>query len=69
MRAPLTCPNGHAMDEGLFYCPACGAYRPSASDPRALIRRGRVVGVKPPPLSERGDFLRRWHGGETGWPR
>lgn len=28
---PAICPNGHAMDEGLFYCPACGAYRPSAS--------------------------------------
>jgi hypothetical protein len=21
------------------------------------------------PLSERGEFLRRWHAGETGWPR
>jgi hypothetical protein len=21
------------------------------------------------PLTPRGDFLRRWHGGETGWPR
>lgn len=45
-RSPLTCPNGHAMDEGLFHCPACGAYRPSATDPNALIRNGRVVGVK-----------------------
>ncbi len=23
----------------------------------------------PPPLSDRGEFLRRWHSGETGWPR
>lgn len=43
----LTCPNGHAMDDGLFHCPACGAYRPSATDPRAQIKNGRVVGVKP----------------------
>jgi hypothetical protein len=28
---PAVCPNGHAMDDGLFECPACGAYRPSAS--------------------------------------
>jgi hypothetical protein len=28
---PAVCPNGHAMDEGLFDCPACGAYRPSAN--------------------------------------
>lgn len=27
---PAVCPNGHAMDEGLFECPACGTYRPSA---------------------------------------
>jgi hypothetical protein len=46
MSAPLTCPNGHAMDDGLFECPACGAYRPSASDPRAIIRGGRVVGMR-----------------------
>lgn len=23
----------------------------------------------PRPLSDRGEFLRRWHAGETGWPR
>lgn len=28
---PAVCPNGHAMDDGLFHCPACGAYRPSAN--------------------------------------
>jgi hypothetical protein len=26
---PMVCPNGHAMDEGLFECPACGVHRPS----------------------------------------
>lgn len=37
MSQPLTCPNGHAMDEGYFNCPACGAYRPSATDPDASV--------------------------------
>lgn len=32
------CPNGHAMDDGLFNCPACGAYRPSASTPSIRCR-------------------------------
>lgn len=29
MSAPLVCVNGHAMDDGLFECPCCSAYRPS----------------------------------------
>jgi hypothetical protein len=39
------CPNGHAMDEGLFNCPACGVYRPSANAPRSwrITRDGIVV--------------------------
>lgn len=24
----LVCVNGHAMDEGYYHCPSCGAYRP-----------------------------------------
>jgi hypothetical protein len=27
MATPLVCPNGHAMDDGLLTCPACGVYR------------------------------------------
>jgi hypothetical protein len=34
------------MDDGLFHCPACGAYRPSANDPDAIIKDGRVIGSK-----------------------
>lgn len=49
----LTCPNGHAMDEGYFECPCCGAYRPSANDPAALIKNGRVVGIRPESRYER----------------
>lgn len=45
---PLTCPNGHAMDEGYFNCPACGAYRPSVHDSRAVIENGVVVGMTRP---------------------
>jgi hypothetical protein len=33
MSEPAVCPNGHAMDDGYFNCPACGAYRPSANAP------------------------------------
>lgn len=42
----LVCPNGHAMDEGLFECPCCGAYRPSRAafpdpvDYKAEMERG-----------------------------
>jgi hypothetical protein len=39
-----------------------------------LARQMREEGLEappapPPPLSDRGEFLRRWHSGETGWPR
>jgi hypothetical protein len=46
------CPNGHAMDEGLFNCPACGAYRPSANAPAA---RKRCCGL----LYEHGALTQR----------
>jgi hypothetical protein len=43
-RGPAVCPNGHAMDEGLFNCPACGAYRPSPHAPKATVR-ARCCGI------------------------
>lgn len=49
---PAVCPNGHAMDEGLFNCPACGAYRPSV---HALKPRERCCGL----LYEHGAFTQR----------
>lgn len=38
--SPAVCPNGHAMDEGYFYCPCCGAFRPSANAPTTDSARG-----------------------------
>jgi hypothetical protein len=34
----------------------------AATRPAPPFRVGR-------PMSAHGDFLRRWHGGQTGWPR
>jgi hypothetical protein len=54
MAEPAVCPNGHAMDEGLFHCPACGAYRPSANAPEPKVRK-RCCGL----LYEHGAFTQR----------
>lgn len=51
---PAVCPNGHAMDDGLFNCPACGAYRPSAHAPARPPRR-ECCGL----LWEHGAFTQR----------
>lgn len=48
---PAVCPNGHAMDEGLFECPACGVYRPSVHNPEPRVRE-RCCGI----IREHGAF-------------
>lgn len=56
---PTACPNCGApcTSHTGSYCQECG--EPLVPAPRPT----------PPPLSEHGEFLRRWHAGETGWPR
>lgn len=57
-RGPAVCPNGHAMDDGLFECPACGAYRPSAHNPcdemaeGAAVRMMLELGIPPAEVAE-----------------
>lgn len=55
--SPAVCPNGHAMDEGYFNCPCCGAFRPSAAQREtdaAAVKMMRGLGI---PAAEVAEWL------------
>lgn len=54
----LVCVNGHAMDEGLFECPCCGAYRPPRCLTPGMTSAQQMVAIRKALAREAGALSR-----------